>query len=290
MGRVTNPTPAAAPPSSPLMHLAHPHELHPLSLYNPQALCSGCKLQSSGIMYTCKPCAFTLHQSCAELPQLITHPSHGGCTLSLLTVSAYPGGVFNCDACSRRGDGWSYHCTRCEYDLHITCAAKPLKIRHQAHISCELNLTFKNPYMNTNGFSCHICRRIGSNQWLYRCNSCEFDVHLDCTTVNHRPTLQHHHSLPAAAQVNGFVGPQPHLMHSASTGGIGNLNQFQGQVYGSGPGNQQMMMMQNGNMGSNLMMAATQGFVDGVFQGVGQTIVQEVIGGGADGIGDYKSW
>ncbi|KAI3455097.1 hypothetical protein Pfo_011760 [Paulownia fortunei] len=330
MGRVNKQTPAAAPPSSPLVHFTHPHELHPLSLYNPQTPCSGCKLQSSGIMYTCKPCNFTLHQSCAKLPQLITHPSHGGCSLSLLTTASYPGGIFSCDACSRRGDGWSYHCTRCEYDLHVTCASKPLKIRHQAHSSCELELTFKNPYMNSSGFSCDICRKIGSKQWLYRCNSCEFDVHLDCTTVP-QSMLQHHHSFPAAAslhhhqlmhsastggmnihsqfsapppataQVNGFVGPQPHLMHSASTGGIGNpygVNQFQGpvnagQVYGSVPGNQHMMM-HNGNMGpmqnnqppsgsglgSNLMMAAMQGLVEGAFQGVGQTVVQEVIGGG----------
>ncbi|KAK4436801.1 hypothetical protein Salat_0014000 [Sesamum alatum] len=334
MGRVTNPTPAAAapPPSSPLMHFSHHHELHPLSLYNPQTLCSGCKLPSSGTMYACKPCSFTLHHSCAKLPQLITHPSHGGCTLSLLTTASYPGGIFSCDACSRFGDGWSYHCSRCEYDLHVTCASKPLKIRHQAHISCELELTFKNPYANSNGFSCDICRRIGSKQWLYRCNSCEFDVHLDCTAAAPPPVLQHHHSFPPAAslynnqlthsastggimnihsqfpappppaaapQVNGFVGPpQPHLMHSASTGGIGNphgygVNQFPGQVNAGQipgsvlPGNQQITQPARGDgLGSNLMMAAMQGFVEGAFQGVGQTLVQEVIGGGGGGGGD----
>ncbi|KAL8042703.1 hypothetical protein ABFS82_09G072500 [Erythranthe guttata] len=294
MGRVTaNPSPtaaapAAAPPASTtLKHFTHPHELHPTTIYHPQTLCTGCKLQASGTMYTCQPCSFTLHHTCAKLPQLITHPSHGGCTLTLLAAASYPGGAFSCDGCGRGGDGWSYHCIRCEYDLHVSCAVKPLKIRHHSHATCDLQLTFKNPYAHASGFSCDICRKIGSKQWLYRCNSCEYDVHLGCAAAP-RPTLQQHHSLPAssslhhhhdqfmhsassggmnpAAQVNGFMGPppqqHPHLVHSVSAGNYpyGGVNQGQfvpgqvipgqvapGQIYGSGPGINQQPMMNNGS-------------------------------------------
>ncbi|KAH6797206.1 hypothetical protein C2S52_021760 [Perilla frutescens var. hirtella] len=327
MGRVNSQTPAAAPPSSTLKHFTHPHELHPLSVYNPQTLCSGCKLQSSGIMYTCTPCNFTLHQSCAKLPQLITHPSHGGCNLSLLTASTYPGGRFSCNACGHTDDSWNYHCARCEYDLHVSCASKPLKIRLQSHASCDLDLTFKNPYVNSKGFSCDICRKIGSGQWLYRCNSCEFDVHLDCTNAVPQPMLQHQRSAPpavagashhhmsqlmhsasvgvggggmnaygqfaapphAAAQVNSFVRPpqQPHLMHSASTGAI--------VPYGPMAGAAQNINQpaRGGGLGGNIMVAALQGFVEGAFQGVGQAALQEVIGGGGGGDaggGDMSSY
>lgn len=95
-------------------------------------------------------------------------------------------------------------------------------------------------------------------------------------------------------------------MHSVSTGAIGNpygVNPYQGpinagQTYGSVQGNPQMVM-HNGNMGAmqnnqpprgsglggNMMMAAMQGFVEGAFQAVGQTVVQEAIGGGGGGGG-----
>ncbi|WRX22504.1 DC1 - like 10 [Theobroma cacao] len=84
-----------------IQHFSHPHLLE---LTNPLTLnitpCSGCKLQSSGWMYTCKPCNFTLHTSCSQLPQLITHPAHPGHPLTLLPTPAYPVGCFNCDACA----------------------------------------------------------------------------------------------------------------------------------------------------------------------------------------------
>ncbi|XP_073042234.1 protein VACUOLELESS GAMETOPHYTES-like [Primulina eburnea] len=295
MGRVTHQTTAAPPPSLPIKHFSHPHDLHPLPSNYPQnlaGLCSACKLPSSGMMYTCPPCNFILHQSCAQLPKLITHPAHGGCNLSLITKSSYPGGLFSCDACSRFGDGWSYHCSHCSYDLHVRCSIKPLKIRHRAH-PCDLNLTFQTPYANSKGFSCDICRLIGEKQWLYRCDSCQFDVHMDCT-ASQLQILQHHHALPSSNTSHYHS----QLMHSASTGGIPShhgFNQFQGPVNPGGfngpvPSNQHLMQNNQqpigGGFGSNLLMAAMGGVVEGVMQQVAVTAVQEVIGAGDVGGGD----
>ncbi|KAJ9174404.1 hypothetical protein P3X46_013051 [Hevea brasiliensis] len=57
----------------------------------------------------------------------------------------------------------------------------PLIVAHQCHHH-QLNLTFFIPYLNK-CFSCDICHNLGSKQWLYRCNLCEFDAHLDCATA-----------------------------------------------------------------------------------------------------------
>lgn len=311
MGRVNQSSGAPAP----IKHFSHPHELE-LIPTDPQypILCSGCKLKASGIMYECSPCNFTLHSTCAQLPKLITHPSHPGCNLTLLPVSPYAGGRFNCDACNRYGEGFSYHCGNCDYDLHVLCAKKPMKVTHRAH-SCPLELTFKIPY-EAKGFSCDICRQIGSKQWLYRCSFCEFDVHLDCTTAmpKPKPVVHHHHSFPSASNQNHLMAPgipmnpnYPHPIHSASTG-----SQFQAphnMMHGASMGgitnphmgpvntgfvptnmapappmqnNIQQPNMVNG-LGANLMTAAVQGLVEGAFQQVGQNVMEGIIGGGDSG-------
>ncbi|KAH0749771.1 hypothetical protein KY290_029003 [Solanum tuberosum] len=228
-------------PTSSLKHFSHPHELELCTQLQDLIPCSGCRLPPSGQMYICRPCNFTLHLSCAKFPQLITHPSHPNHPLNLLPMSKYPGGQFNCDACKRHGTGFSYHCSYCEFDLHVICASRPLKITHELH-QCSLELTFKNPYANAKGFSCDVCCKIGVKQWLYRCPACEFDVHLDCLTspprqeASQSTALQHHHSFPGAP--NQFqqvtVGRQArshHLMHAASTGAITNNHSLQPTVF-----------------------------------------------------------
>ncbi|XP_075499966.1 uncharacterized protein LOC142538534 [Primulina tabacum] len=262
MGRVTNQTTAAPLPSLTIKHFSHPHDLHPLPSNYPQnlaGLCSACKLPSSGMMYTCPPCNFILHQSCAQLPKLITHPAH---------------------------------CSHCSYDLHVRCSIKPLKIRHRAH-PCDLNLTFQTPYANSKGFSCDICRMIGEKQWLYRCDSCQFDVHMDCT-ASQLQILHHHQALPSSNTSHYHS----QLMHSASTAGIPShhgFNQFQGPVNPGGfngpvPANQHLMQNNQqpigGGFGSNLLMDAMGRVVEGVMQQVAATAVQEVIGAGDVGGGD----
>ncbi|KAK3019076.1 hypothetical protein RJ639_004363 [Escallonia herrerae] len=261
-----------------IQHFSHPHVLELTDLQNQPVLvpsstpCSGCKLQLSGYAYTCQPCNFILHLSCTQLPRLITHPSHSNHTLSLLPMSTYPRGLFNCDACNRGGDGFSYHCAYCDFDLHVACASRPLSITHHSHPH-PVQLTFSPPY-ETKSFSCDVCLKIGFKQWLYRCGACEFDVHMDCATA--RP-LQHHNSFPGATNHlqyrpptvagQGSAPARPtYYMHSASTGAL-QSNPSAG-TYGSG---------------NAFMNAAVQGFIEGAAQQVGQTFMRSVIGGGSDG-------
>ncbi|KAJ4971725.1 hypothetical protein NE237_004824 [Protea cynaroides] len=179
-----NATPQMGKPngSSSIHHFSHPHPLE-LQVSNGQQAaikvsCSGCKLSSSGTFYVCKPCNYFLHISCSQMAQRITHPADPNHTLSLLPVPAYPEGHFNCDACGRSGNGFSYHCQTCNMDIHTLCALMPLSVNHQSHHH-PLTLIFSPPYQDM-GFSCDICQQMGSNHWLYRCNSCGFDAHVGC--------------------------------------------------------------------------------------------------------------
>ncbi|XP_058080160.1 uncharacterized protein LOC131228494 [Magnolia sinica] len=163
-------------------HFSHQHPLSlsnlPQQTPNTQPSCSGCTLKASGWMYTCKTCNYSLHISCSKMPPMINHPSHVAHPLTLFSSPIYPEGVFTCNACGKQGAGFCYHCKVCELDIHILCAAMKLSVTHEAHHH-TLNLEFSPPYHNKS-FSCDICKRTGSNHWLYRCNICEFDAHMSC--------------------------------------------------------------------------------------------------------------
>ena len=179
-------------PETVIHHFSHSHPLQ-LSNHHPQqtltlASCSGCKLKASGLIYDCKRCNYFLHISCSQMPQQITHSFHKAHALSLLPNPAYPEGLFNCDACGKQGNGFSYHCGVCNIDLHILCASKPLFLNHQSHHH-RLALSFSPPYHNKS-FSCDICRQIGTSHWLYRCDECEFDAHLSCATATPAAPIQ----------------------------------------------------------------------------------------------------
>ncbi|KAJ0238942.1 Cysteine/Histidine-rich C1 domain family protein [Hirschfeldia incana] len=177
-------------------HFSHPH---PLQLIPPTSSppCSACKLAGgNGRVYSCRPCNFSLHESCSKMKQVITHPSHPSHTLTLLVAPVYEGGYFNCDGCGANGTGFSYQCSLCDFDIHALCAYKPLSIVHQSHPQHSLKLAFHSPYGANKGFSCDICLKIGKNQWLYRCIPCEFDAHIGCVSAHHPHLLQHSNSAP----------------------------------------------------------------------------------------------
>ncbi|KAK6921379.1 DC1 [Dillenia turbinata] len=293
-------------------HFSHPHLLE-LSYYDshqpqPQNQCSGCKLLlSSGWVYTCKPCNFTLHTSCTQIPQLITHPCHSLHPLSLLPKPAYSAGFFSCDACGHRGDAFCYHCRDCDFDIHVTCAEKPLTVNHPSHAH-QLSLFFYPPYDAKGGFSCDLCGRLGTNHWLYRCGGCEFDAHLDCATSlapgvqvqSQQPQpLRHYHTFPGPNQVmtqpsgpqTGPGRPNHYYMHSASMGAVTNY-----QPAAQSATNYQRAVMNypqytatnyqqpvNNSTGGGLMDAAVQGMVDGAAQQAGQNFVQSFTGRGGNG-------
>ncbi|KAI3814766.1 hypothetical protein L1987_14410 [Smallanthus sonchifolius] len=189
-------------------------------------VCCNLPISSSDHIYACPPSKF---------PELITHPSHRQHPLSLYPTSIYPGGFFRCDACAQRGTRFSYHCQFCDFDLHVLCASKPLSINHPH----PLVLTFSSPYGEKSGFSCDVCRTVGSaDQWLYRCVCCEFDVHLHCATAKMlQPPISHsmstgHAQIHWQTQNSAPVGVQRYQQPQAP---LGLQQSYQASVGFQGP-------------------------------------------------------
>ncbi|XP_058080158.1 protein VACUOLELESS GAMETOPHYTES-like [Magnolia sinica] len=278
-----------------IQHFSHPHPLELVQLstiHFPASPCAGCKLKASSWIYACKPCNYVLHITCSQMPQLINHPSDPHHPLSLFPLPAYPEGFFNCDACSRRGNGFSYHCGVCDLDIHILCASMPLSVSHPAHHH-PLNLVFFPPY-ESKGFSCDICENLGASHWLYRCSTCEFDAHMVCATAKPRPTVQAQNQYPQGIpqQQHQLLRPAANPQFQAPGDGLRNGPQqgYTPTYYVDGPsqGIHQAGPPAGGNgPGNSLADQTMQGFIDGTAQQAGESFMQGITGDGSgNGVGD----
>ncbi|KAL8062127.1 hypothetical protein ABFX02_02G125900 [Erythranthe guttata] len=303
-------------------HFSHPH---PLQLVDPQTLtqfshCSACKLDAAAAaaVYTCRPCNFILHQKCYQMPQKMNHPYDKTHALVLQPKPVYAEGVFRCDACGNEGGGFSYTCGPCGVDLHTTCAFLAAELPHHCHHH-PLSLTYSAPYEG-NTFSCDVCKMITSQTWMYRCNGCEFDVHVTCVAKvipPPRPLIQ---QAPRPMITARSVIPPP-PQNPQNMGSYNNMPQHHQHVPIGQPHNQQFvgtgtpylaagMPIQNGappqhgnfnqpgnvaagrpanggGIGGRVAVATTRAFVDGMVQAAGGAVIQELLGfgGGGDGGG-----
>ncbi|KAL3743376.1 hypothetical protein ACJRO7_018643 [Eucalyptus globulus] len=170
-----------------LQHFSHNHPLTLCFLTKKDYVkCSGCERQICGPAYRCKVCCqrFTLDKCCAQLPCLKEHPFHPLHTLTLCKKSPYGDTRALCDACKKTICGFVYHCDICQFDLDVVCASLTPSLKHEKHDGC---LTF---FEEINGqVPCNLCGKSCSNN-LYRCISCNFNVHSTClqfaSTVKHK--------------------------------------------------------------------------------------------------------
>ncbi|XP_004151553.1 uncharacterized protein LOC101210060 [Cucumis sativus] len=161
-------------------HFSHPHPLAAATLVEDDGtLCSACEFPLSGAAFKCsKPkCEFHLHDLCFALPPEIHHPSHPKHPLILAGSPPYVGGEFACDGCGDVGSGFIYRCPRCQFDLHIHCAALPETVVGKNH-DHPLRLGFES---KGKGFCCGVCEEgFGNGGWVYYCGVCDFGVHVHC--------------------------------------------------------------------------------------------------------------
>ncbi|KAL7120693.1 hypothetical protein ACP275_02G137900 [Erythranthe tilingii] len=119
-------------------HFSHNHGLvYHQVVQGSEIHCSGCKSAGSGNVYVCWQCSYFLHEHCFRSERSLKHPSHPLHPLTLVPSPTYPSGSFFCNSCNLGGDGFSYTCSECEFDIHVHCA---------------LNVQIPNPNLNPHLF------------------------------------------------------------------------------------------------------------------------------------------
>ncbi|KAG4207027.1 hypothetical protein ERO13_A03G042165v2 [Gossypium hirsutum] len=105
-----------------------------------------------------------------------------------------------CFGCEELIDGPSYGCNDCKYYLHKRCAELELTphLNHPFHPQHLLTLLPKSPYKGR--WRCDFCRRRPSSGFVYHCDPCKFDLHINCALLQSSiapnfPTSLHQHPL-----------------------------------------------------------------------------------------------
>lgn len=174
-------------------HFGHEHLLIPLVLNEGDELyCKACERVIFESFHGCLSCNYYLHDKCLNIPRSILHPSHPDHPLTLLPIPTYPTSAFICNACGSNGNGFSYSCAHCEFDIHLQCASLPRKVKHLDKHHHELKLTFKFVQDKNLIFECDECgQTVEVDQWRYYCAECDFGTHLGCVEVDQEAGLSH---------------------------------------------------------------------------------------------------
>ncbi|XP_010442014.1 PREDICTED: uncharacterized protein LOC104725107 [Camelina sativa] len=169
----------------------HPSHNHPLRVFKAkeedEAACSGCELELIGQAFKCieSDCDYFLHKSCFDLPSETHHKSHQDHPLTLLHSPPDERSVYTCDACDQYGSGFTYHCSNCNYNLHVGCTFIPETIDREDH-EHPLTLLYCTPCKGHEDtiFTCSVCEEtISEDLWMYYCKECDYGTHVhSCAT------------------------------------------------------------------------------------------------------------
>ncbi|XP_055814432.1 protein VACUOLELESS GAMETOPHYTES-like [Solanum dulcamara] len=173
-------------------HFSHPHILKLINQAESETLTGNACEQPSitSNFYGCNTCQYFLHENCLNAPRFLDHSSHPSHHLTLLPTPTYKDRSYTCNACGSAGNGFSFSCTRCDFDIHMQCALLPqieLKIARSMLIDKhphELELCFGSPCEDKDIlFVCDICNIImDTDESLYYCADCDFGSHLYCAS------------------------------------------------------------------------------------------------------------
>jgi hypothetical protein len=121
----------------------------------------------------------------ASVEAKLTCRLHPATALEFHNEPPYANRDFICDLCFRLGEGPTYHCKTCKYDLHPACCTLQPTLRSFAHAHA-LTLMPKS-YHARSRKKCDGCRHpLADGEWSYRCEDCSFDVHARCAKLRER--------------------------------------------------------------------------------------------------------
>ncbi|KAL8507843.1 hypothetical protein ACS0TY_018400 [Phlomoides rotata] len=194
------------------------HEGHPLKPVDSdkQFLCDGCKTLGTGKRYRCNGCDFDLHDYCRTCPRLLSSFMHPH-SLTLVFRRPQQSRQINriCDVCRDPVEGMFFRCKECEFDVHPVCTKLPEKLNHALHSTHPLTLQSSNLVPKF----CAVCKN-SCQGWQYRCEICNFDIHLGCVLAPVIPCVQHEkisqRGLPLFGQRIPFRPPPQYVSYYGS--------------------------------------------------------------------------
>jgi hypothetical protein len=167
-----------------IKHFSHPQ--HNLILSHEKLMddmrCEACMHTIFGTpFYGCVQCNFFLHNRCAKVERTIKrwlfhkHP---------LTLASSTYELFDCSACARVRQGFTYSCDECEwYKIDIQCFLIPETLTHEGHqhllyLNCPEDIETCNACGDTDGNY-----KYDANYVVFRCTDCKFKLCLRCATL-----------------------------------------------------------------------------------------------------------
>lgn len=171
----------------------HKHALTLQSAPNVGTNCVRCELSISGESFGCKRCNYFVHKCCSELLDTMWHPLHEVHPLTLLSPPVSDNTTTNlCNNCHNPCLGFAYHCSTCQFFLHLKCFSTLEHKKHEHPLSFR-ERGWQNGYDDVD-YDCSICGlpAIGLN---FACERCNFYFHPECVVVPLKVKHRHVHEL-----------------------------------------------------------------------------------------------
>ncbi|KAH9669522.1 cysteine/Histidine-rich C1 domain family protein [Citrus sinensis] len=222
--------PASLPPT-----VVHKNHDHPLTLtayvkyYVESLKCYACseEINPKDPCYLCVECEYYAHVRCAVITEIfcdddrevLGHTSHDDCSFLLenknddelghsihchtLTLSEVDD--VKCKLCCKHIHGSGYGCAPCEFYIHNSCAELPKELRHPLHPLPNHSLTLQESKF-LEGYYCDACDLNVNPGGCYRCDYCDFALHLECAYLKPSVKYEGHEHLLILVENMSYQG------------------------------------------------------------------------------------
>lgn len=224
--------------------------------------------------------------------QELRHFSHQQHPLVQITSSE----LFTCTGCKEYGAGRRFACQQCDFQLHEFCALSPPSLNtHPLHSQHQLLFHSKSKAGGIVWPKCDVCEK-PTKGFTFRCSACSFQMHPCCAMLSTQVNFSlHPHSLkllPSIAVSSGepgFVCAECKRKRSGRVYGCTVCDYYLHAVCAKNMINgleaNGIKPVKSSKLGAAARVASLVivefmgGLIDGIGEGVGQAIVQNMTGG-----------
>nr|GEU65987.1 hypothetical protein [Tanacetum cinerariifolium] len=120
------------------------------------------------------------------------HFSHSHHPIALVNLQD----PFTCSGCKERGAGKRFSCLQCDFQLHDFCALSPPVLKaHPLHVQHQLVFQSKPKTGGIRWPTCNVCAK-STKGFMFRCNFCHFQMHPCCAMLSDQINYPALHSHP----------------------------------------------------------------------------------------------